>query len=315
MNKDYSLPIDQWKNIFKDFNQVEKVGVDFSSDRLDIYIRGRDNIFTATLEELDDSLYKFNCNPHEVVTYFLRKHGILIYYQNTLVGYFDIQAYSGFIRNTSIDEVAEKVKDLFSRTKSVSNTNIHSVKFDHWILSDSIILVVDTNRHPIFSGSLGGFLWTCSSIMKYGMEQRLPLRGAIGGGNFYKDGEIMVSSALVDAVLYEKSQNWFGAVLTPSAIQIIEKAKKSESETEGKNLIDLYSDKFNSFVRYGVIPWKNSIQGKNNIQDIEMPKETFYIKPFDIPDKKWASNHLPDYFDKQNNKEKIERSNCLYVED
>lgn len=305
MNKDYSLPIDQWKDIFKDFNQVEKVEVDFSSDRLDIYIRGRDNIFTATLEELDDSLYKFNCNPHEVVTYFLRKHGILIYYQNTLVGFFDIQAYSDFIGNTSIEEAVEKIKDLFSRTKNVSNTNIRAVKFDHWILSDSIILVVDTNRSPIFSDSLEGFLWTCSSIMKCGMKQRLPLRGAIGGGNFYKDGEIMVSSALVDANLYEKSQNWLGAVLTPSAIQIIEKAKL-ESEIKGKNLIDLYSDKFKSFVRYGVIPWRNSNQ------NIKKPRETFYIKPLDISDKNWALKYLPDYF---NDQEKRENSNCLYGED
>jgi hypothetical protein len=307
MNKDYSLPIDQWKNIFKDFNQVEKVEGGFSSDRLDIYIRGRGNIFTATIEELDDLLYKFNCNPHEVVTSFLRKHGILIYYQNTLVGYFDIQAYSDFIRNTSIDEAVEKVKDLFSRTKSISNTDAFAVKFDHWILSDSIILVVDTNRHPIFSGSLEYFLGTCSIIMKCGMEQRLPLRGAIGGGNFYKDGEIMVSSALVDAALYEKSQKWLGAVLTPSAIEIIEKAK-SESEIKGKNLIDLYSDKFNSFVRHGVIPWSDSNQ------NIKKPSETFYIKPFDISDKNWASNYLPDCFDKQEHREKIENSNCLYGE-
>ncbi len=304
MNKDYSLPIDQWKNIFKDFNQVEKVEVNSSSGRLDIYIRGIDNIFPATLEELDYSLSKFNCNPREVVTYFLRKHGILIYYQNTLVGFFDIQAYSTFIINTGIDEAVKKVKDFFLYTKRVSNTDILAVKFDHWILSDSIILVVDTNRHPIFSGSLEGFLWTCSSIMAYGMKQRLPLRGAIGGGNFYKDGEIMVSSALVDANSYEKSQNWLGAVLTPSAIQIIEKAKKSESETEGKILIDLYSDKFNSFVRYGVIPWKNGIQ------NIEMPRETFYIKP-DTSYKDWE-DYLPDYF---KDRQRIENSNCLYGED
>ena len=75
MNKDYSLPIDQWKNIFKDFNQVEKVEGGFSSDRLDIYFRGRGNIFTVTIEELDDLLY--NLNPAIVFRRQLLKQALI----------------------------------------------------------------------------------------------------------------------------------------------------------------------------------------------------------------------------------------------
>lgn len=305
MNTDNSLPIKQWGDIFKYFRQVENVKVDSSAERLDITIRGQNNILQATSEELDDSLYKFNSNPHEVVAYFLRKHGILIYYQDTLVGFFDIQAYSAFIEKTSIDEAIKKLSGLLSKTRSVANTDILAVKLDHWILSDSIILVVDTNRHPLFAGSLECFLGTCSAIMRYAMMHSFPLRGAIGGGDFYKDGEIMVSSGLVDAAQYEKKQNWLGAILTPRALQLVEKANKLENDLKGKSDIDFSSDRFIPFVRHGVIPWKDENQ------NIEKPNETYYIKPFEMADKNWASKYLPCYFNKQS---KIDNSNRLYAQ-
>jgi hypothetical protein len=309
MDTDNSLSIEQWGDIFKYFQQVENVKIDSSAKRLDITIRGKNNILQATNAELDNSLCKFNGNPHEVVTNFLRKHDIFVYYQDTLVGFFDIQAYSAFIEETSIDEAIKKLNGLFSETRSVAIADILAVKLDHWILSDSIILVVDTSRHPLFEGSLEYFLGTCSSVMQYAMLHGFPLRGAIGGGYFHKDGEIMVSSGLVDAAQYEKKQNWLGAILTPSALQLVEKASKLGNDLKGKPDIDLLSDRFIPYVRYGVIPWKD--EGKDENQKIEKPNETYYIKPFEMADKDWASKYLPCYFNKQS---KIDNSNRLYAQ-
>ncbi len=307
MNSDNHLQIEQWGEIFKGFRQVESVKVISSADRLDINISGREETLQATGEDLDDSLSEFKSNPHEVVTDFLKNHGIIVYYQNTLVGFFDIHAYSQFIEKTNIEDAINKMSNFFNSTGSVANTDILALKFDHWILSDSIIIVVDTNRHPLFSGSVESFLGTCSSIMEDAMMNCFPLRGAIGGGDFYKDGEVMVSSALVDAASYEKEQKWLGAVLTPQAIKMIEKAKELEVELNGKTRIDFHSERFNPFIRYGTIPWK-----KKEVSLLNKPDKAYYIKPFSMNDKDWASKYLPSYF---NDQEKVDNSHCLYAQD
>src|SRR3989337_311529 len=95
--EDYTRTIESWGKIFKDFQQVENVRVDSSAERVDITIKGRKDILQATQNELDDNLYKFRCNPREVATDFLKKHNVLVYYKDTLVGYFDIMGYSSFI--------------------------------------------------------------------------------------------------------------------------------------------------------------------------------------------------------------------------
>lgn len=147
-------------------------------------------------------------------------------------------------------------------------------------------------------------------IMKYALEHGIPLRGAIGGGDFYKDGEILVSSGLVDAALYEKEQDWLGAVLTPKALQIVEKAKEFEIKHKEETRIDFSLERFKSFVRYGKIPWKPE---KPEGRFLEKPPETYYIKPFQMADKNWVSKYLPDYFDKDCTK--ISKSHCLYAQE
>ncbi len=306
------MQIELWAKIFKDFPQIMDVSVDYDAGRLDIIIEGHNKILHATSKELNESLLEFSSYPREVVISFLKKHRILVYYQNTLVAFFDIQAYSSFIKCNGMVEAVRKTTNCLQTIKSTASTNAFDVKFDHWILSDSIIVVVDTNRSPLFAGSLSWFLQTCSMIMRISLTNGFPLRGAIGGGDFYKDGEIMVSSALVDAVKHEKEQDWLGAVLTPNALKIIEKAMKNEITHKGKTKIDFSSDDFNSCVRKGIIPWKS----KNDYAKDEDSREMYYIKPCmdgidDHAKKNWASIFLPPYFD---DPLKIEKSHRLYAE-
>lgn len=312
MREQNAMNIELWRQIFKDFRQVNDVSIDSSAERLDIVIQGHNEILHATLKELNGSLHDFSSSPHEVVTSFLKKHRILVYYQNTIVGFFDIQAYSEFIEHTGMVEAVNKITHCFQGIIAMAATNAFAVKLDQWILSDSIIIVIDTNRHPLFSGSLMVFLQTCSMIMRTSMINGFPLRGAIGGGDFYKDGEIMVSSALVDAATYEKQQDWLGAVLTPCALEIIEKAKKYEIMREGKTKIDFSSNDINFCVRYGVIPWKPT----SNYAKREDSHQMYYIKPCmaDITDEakhNWASTFLPPYFKAPL---KIENSHPLYAD-
>jgi len=296
--------IEFWCERFKEFKQVECVSI-FDGNCLNIKIKGIAKVIHATKDELDDFLCKFRSNPHEVVSLFLRKHGILLYYQDTLVGFFDIQAFSNYLDRTSMEEAIRSVSKLFSETRSVASTDFMDVKLDHWILSDSIILVIDTCRHPLFTGSIEFFMVTCSNFMETAIKQGFPLRGAIGGGDFYKDGEILISTGLVDAASYEKEQDWLGAVLTPNAIKLVEKAKEHELKKTGKTEIDFHSEKFRPSIRFGKIPWKM------NSSPLAKPYESFYINPFDFDEKDWAAKYLPKHFNCQ---KKIDNSHCLYAE-
>lgn len=297
-----SFTIETWKKIFDDFRQIESVRVNISADKLDIKIIGNDDILTVTREALDDTLYKYKGNPKEVATFFLKENGIVVYYQDTIVGFFDIIGYSSFISTLPIEEAIYKVKRFLDDAGRSAGTDFGPVKLDHWILSDSIILVVDTNRHPLFTGSLDVFLGTCSSILQDGMRHGLPLRGAIGGGTFYKDGELMVSSALVDAAKYEKEQDWFGAVLTPDAHQAIERAKDFEIRENGSTGIDLLSNRFEYCIRFGEIPWKIRESG------LEQSREAYYIKP-EMAEVDWDAKYLPEHLQVG---DKIINSHCLY---
>lgn len=307
MNRKNSLPLDLWRQIFRALcQQVERIELDFSADHLNIFVKGRHEVLQVSHQELDDAFHKFNNNVQEVVTSFMKNHGVLVIYQNTLVGFFDIQAYSSFVEGTGFKDAIWKTNNLISEIKSAAITKFFGVKIDCWILSDSIILVVDTNRSPLFAGSLDVFLGTCSMVMADAMRHHFVLRGAIGGGDFFKDGDLMVSSALVDAALYEKEQNWLGAVLTPKAYKLIEQAMESEIKVKGTTDIDFTSERFEPFIRFGPIPWKTCGC------DIKKPHECYYIKPYHMADKNWATKYLPDYF--KDNEGKIEKSHCLYAQ-
>ncbi len=302
------LPIDYWRQVFQyEFQQVENVKVYTETDSLDVYITGQKEVLKVTAQELNKSLHEVAGNPYDVAFAFLKKHKALVFYQETLAAFFDIQAYSAFIDRTDFKEAVWKINDLLSSVKTTSRTDFGPIKFDSWILSDSIILVIDTNRCPLHSGSINLFFFTCATIMYQAMSKGFPLRGAIGGGDFYKDGGMMVSSALVDAARYEKEQNWFGAVLTPNAHALVEKTMKFKTTFNGKTDIDFTWDYFKASLRYGVIPWKKS--GSSLMKH----HECYYIKPyqpFQAANSQWASR-LPDYFEDRD--DKIKKSEHLYA--
>jgi hypothetical protein len=152
-----SYPLKVWKQVFETFRQVERVQTIFDNDLLKIKILGRSELLEAPLEYLDDTLYKFNGNPKEVAVHFLKKHGVIVYYQNTLVAFFDIIGYSSFLESTKFETCIYRLEPFIESART-SGTDCKALKLDHWILSDSVIVVVDTNRSPLYLQSLQIFL-------------------------------------------------------------------------------------------------------------------------------------------------------------
>lgn len=205
----------------------------------------------------------------------------VFHFQDTLVAFFDVVGYSSFLESEegNFSDTLAKINHLFGVIKHASETDFHSVKFHRWIMSDSFILVVDTQRHPLHRGSLNFLVATCSMILYEAMNIcSLPLRGAIGGGYFYKSEDILLSTGLVDAAKFEKRQEWLGVMFTPTAIELMQKYDSNFLETYDKENSDFFS--------YGEIPLKKDIK-----------EIGYYIKPFRPTDPNWIEN-LPSYFDK-----------------
>lgn len=221
-----------------------------------------------------------------------------LYLKNTLVGFFDIMGYSNFIESPVPDFQTKinKIKRLFDINKSTCDTDMLAVKLHSWVLSDSLIVVVDTDRHPLFNGSINVLLYTCSAILNETMSiSNMPVRGAIGGGDFYKSDDLLISSALVDAANFEKKQDWLGAVLTPKA--------KTMIENHSSNFFTDTKSDIKSVLKYGPVPMKHGVY-----QDMH------YIHPITgRGNPNWIRDWLPDYFDP--NSSKIKNSDVLYGAD
>lgn len=229
-----------------------------------------------------------------------------VLFENTLVALFDIQGYSAFVSSTPRENVISKTKKLYDFAQSISSTDFYDVKTKFWILSDTIIITIDTKRAPLYFGSAKVFVQTCSSFLYESLRFcSLPVRGAIGFGYFYfdehrgkndfGDSSFIVGDALVDAATYEKQQNWLGAMFTPSAVTALSGITSNE---DGKNILDC--SKMDKVVSKGEIPLRN---GKT--------EKGYYLLPFkgNVQSLNWRS-FLPSYFKDDNGK--LANSDCLY---
>lgn len=228
-----------------------------------------------------------------------------INFTETLVGYFDIYGYSSFIKG-GLNECLPIVSKLFERVSNDAQAHLLDWRLKHWVFSDSIILVPDLDSHKLDSTSIDFFIGACAGLLYRCISNGLPLRGAIGGGYFYKNADILLSNALVDAHKYEQAQKWWGTVITPSALCLIHNYVPESTFGTSKGSLNSFR-----YIRNGVIPWK---------EDEHMPKKICINKQSDffylisaIQSEKWTAS-LPKYLDLDSEKMKdmIKESHRIY---
>ena len=294
MKGDFNLPgINEWKIEFEEFHKVQEVTINPTGDALIVKVAfpthddpEKDNVVAKeiTLRALNERFYasSYEHTPDIVSNLLIQWRSSLrspLYFKDTLVAFFDIHAYSHFIEH-EWPKCIGIMGQLLQNTEKNAGTGKRplGIHFPHWILSDSIIISIDTHLKPIWRVSLRLFVATCAFVMDDAMKNGLPLRGAIGGGNFYldEDKHLLISTALTDAAKYEKAQEWLGSVITPKALNIIR-----------KHDVDFFKDDvIPTYVKYGQVPWKTGSQ-------IGAIEEAYYIKPFSNP--QWK-DYLPSYF-------------------
>lgn len=213
------------------------------------------------------------------------------YDKETIIAFFDIYGFSTFIEDEkkSMEDKISALEKFLERVKNdarsmLGNTDGEDVKFKIEIFSDSIIFKLDTYLDET---SIDFFLLICSVLMFRGIRAGFPLRGAIGGGSYYKKNDVLVSSALVDAVKFEKVQDWFGTVITPKALKII------------KDKYPVFESEVIEVVKYGTIPWKDDFESKK-LDSLCKTDEFFHIIcPYGTFTEKYNKNLLKHLTEKK----------------
>lgn len=153
------------------------------------------------------------------------------FYENRLLGFFDVLGFSSLLENSSVDSVHRslsafvdqaKNKDFVSdevtpqnETKRTSNFEVTQFAFDTLVLvsADPTQVHADAN-----------FLFACIQIMKTSMQAGLNLRGAIGEGSVLADVKrgMLLSKEFPRLARLEKGQEWMGCCITDEAMARIQ---------------------------------------------------------------------------------------------
>lgn len=148
-----------------------------------------------------------------------------------LVAFLDVLGFSELLRKRSlldlhqeyarlIDEARSKVFDQIARSPEgeVRQSNFDFAQFAY----DSIVLVSRSLDEDGPRSAFHFFAATCQ-LMETCAGRKMPLRGAVGVGDFLVDAErqLFLSPVLPELVELEQLQEWTGAVVLPAAEALV----------------------------------------------------------------------------------------------
>lgn len=149
-----------------------------------------------------------------------------------LIGFFDILGFSVRLRTMEmtdlhhlyadlIDDVQGTVfsPEILGRAGKQRKSNFDRANF----LFDSIVLVSRALTPEDARQAVHDFLMSCASLMEKSFTRQLPLRGAVGFGDYLEDSErnIFLSREFANLVRVEKGQEWSGCIVLPEATEKI----------------------------------------------------------------------------------------------
>ena len=164
--------------------------------------------------------------------------------KNGPVAYFDILGYKSIIDNNEIETVAQLIVDHLDKTpaylhdyimNSFSSFGLSEKDLDRLakltyrlLLSDSVLL---TAKHPRGKFDPEDRLWEwlifvleCRQLMGKMFENGLPLKGAIGYGEYFRKGNCFAGKPIVDAFRLAQNLDIAGCAFVPKTWNEIEKA-------------------------------------------------------------------------------------------
>jgi hypothetical protein len=235
-----------------------------------------------------------------------------------LICVFDILGYKNFLKNNSVFDCAEKIKEIIANIPNnvknelfgiierknefkilipnidaFINNNLHFV-----IVSDTIILVFDINDVEKYDFYLFIALTYIRLFQENSFEKGFPLRGCIDIGSFYYYNNIFAGDTIVNSFQEAENLNFSGLIITDKALKIIK-------ERDCNNIF------VNEYIYKYLAPLKNNIEEYKNI--IEWAIDLKHMKELDIKQYIFESFHAHkkevnlSTMEKLNNTEKIIR--------
>ena len=208
-----------------------------------------------------------------------------------LVGFFDVLGYQSIIDNNEIEDVIkiitniikkipEQIKKIlvhfFKKSDIDYDLFINSIKIN--IISDSILLSYSLNEMSIsYRPTCVIFFTAYVSILTSQMFYNgLPIRGAIGCGDYYLDENSFAGKCIIDCYRISETLNLSGVVISDEVylklFNIFNLIK------EGEDIIEIVGD-MNSEV------YDEMIQKTNILKDFYMKFSTKYFFKYLVPTK------------------------------
>jgi len=189
------------------------------------------------------------------------------------IAFLDILGFKGIWTKMPPEQIIKIIKgiiaELLKSTKIVSNEKKHYGNLDVTVISDTIIIefMGETYKTTIFIAEV------IQRIFFPFLAKKLPIRGAVTFGTYYRSGNIYVGPAIDDVAEWYNKANWMGVILTPSATMSLEAGYCDINfETLQKTL-----NKF--WIKYP-IPLKKFLNKKNNITlyALNWPNHLIFVK-------------------------------------
>ena len=157
-------------------------------------------------------------------------------YRKCFVGYLDILGFKKVVlKSDNPDTLLIDLKRLFSHIEISCGlgkfNDVESPPVQFTRMSDSVLFYTQDNsieKFKYISNIIAGFIRNTieSGPFLY--------RGALSHGDFYFDPilNLYLGPAMIDAIEWEKKQNWFGVMLTPDCSDFVKKNHYDSLETQ-----------------------------------------------------------------------------------
>jgi hypothetical protein len=124
-----------------------------------------------------------------------------------------------------------------------------------------------------------------SHLIHFGLANQLPLRGAISVGPFVADGDVIVGSAIAEAVEWEGIADWSGVLLTPTAASCLRQRPTDDTTRISRELfvsgsVPLKSGTLDPSTELVALAWPNS--GPANLKERIVGLYLSKAQPIDV---------------------------------
>lgn len=171
------------------------------------------------------------------------------------VAYIDLLGFSELVKQ-------EDFMASFDKYTAIIETELKSdiTEFQYIIFSDSLIVNTESDAPEVFLSLIESLSHLNYRLL---LEMNLPLCGCVSFGDFSraeKKGNAMIAGTpIVEAVEYEKKQDWIGIMLSPSVCKIHEKIRYLTYISRRRDVREIYDNlSWSQYIqRYNDIPFEN----------------------------------------------------------